>query len=113
MPVGKDTSFSDSSMDIILELAAFMWNIQDNVLLSGSFLVMNLLPFVNCFLGNQGQVFPLSSQLYRLRGYCLTSVIFVFSLTNWFIKLYTYSYGHEPLTLNTLIISTDDRQMYG
>lgn len=99
-------------MDIILELAAFMWNIQDNVLLSGSFLVMNLLPFVNCFLGNQGPR-KMVKFLYRLRGYCLTSVIFVFSLTNWFIKLYTYSYGHIPLTLNTLIISTDDRQMYG
>lgn len=62
-------------MDIILELAAFMWNIQDNVLLSGSFLVMNLLPFVNCFLGNQGPRKMVKFSLYHLSSIDLEGIV--------------------------------------
>lgn len=51
--MSKDTRFSDSNMDTILELAAVMWNIQDNsILIPESLLVMNLLPFAVYFLGN-------------------------------------------------------------
>lgn len=76
MSVGKDPRFSDSSMDITLELAAFMWNIQDNnVLLSGSFLVVNLLLFVNCFLGNRGPRKMVKFSLYLLSSIDLEGIV--------------------------------------